>query len=225
MTYQLNHLLHWETSAPLSQEPVPIELEEHSISLLNTLALRAMTDQIIFATFDGVVFAPSPQAQSDHTDPAAALRVTPSSTIYTPISFRELMNCATAVIQSLNRRSMQRRSTLSWITGYTSIRASIALLYCLASLKLSASDTNDRDAHFCEDHIDIGMEVLSVVSRQFSIMQEYRSLIATMKSAIKENVYNVADRDFRRQRMLDASDMIGPSNIYLLTKKVIDLLS
>lgn len=222
LSYHLNHLLHWETSAPVTSEPFPVELEEHSNSLLNTLALRAMTDQII---------TPSIKSTTNHATPisrdASASSYAPSTNgNYEPIQVGELMECAQAVIRSLNRRSMQRRSTLSWITGYTSIRASVALLYCLARSKSNRalcilSDANVRD---CEEHVDIGMEVMSVVSRQFPIMQEYRSLISSLKLSINEVFYDPGSRMRRVEQLMEAAVKIGPNNIFLLTKKTIELV-
>ena len=121
---------------------------------------------------------------------------------------------------------MQRRSTLSWITGYTSIRGSVALLYCLARGKSSQvmcvlSDANVRE---CEEHIDIGMEIMSVVSRQFPIMQDYRSLVGGLRSMVKETFYDSGARARRVQEMTTAAAMIGPSNIHSIVKKTIDLV-
>jgi len=183
-----------------------------------------MTDQIIFAKSDTILLdRTSPLA----TDPGTVSSNTPvdgSAISPVPINPRELMSCAKAVIQCLNRRSMQRRSTLSWITGYTAIRACTALIYCLASSKTySGHDLLDEiEIQSCGDYVDTGMDVLSVVSRQFPIMQEYRNLIANLKSAIRESFPESNARMRRANQLMEDAVVVGPNNIYALIRLIVE---
>lgn len=117
-SHRLNHLLNWETNSPIPN-PYPLEQEQHSISLLNTLSLIALTDQIIFTKNTAAIAnetVSSPKFHNTFTDRSF-------------VQLSEVVSCSKAVIRSLNRRSMQRRSTLSWITGFTAIRACLVLDY------------------------------------------------------------------------------------------------
>ncbi|KFY81184.1 hypothetical protein V499_00010 [Pseudogymnoascus sp. VKM F-103] len=95
-SYHLSYLLHWKTSAPTYPDLYPIHQEEHLTSLYNTLCLRALTYSVLYPSLRGLDGA-------QDTD-----------------SWRLGMSQRSqAVIRSLNRAGMKRRSTLSWITAYS----------------------------------------------------------------------------------------------------------
>jgi hypothetical protein len=135
------------------------------------------------------------------------------------------MSCALAVIKSLTRKSMQGRSTLSWITGYTALRACMALLYCITSSRRQATlkILDSSELQECEKYLDLGMEILSVVSRQFPIMMEYRSFCSNLRSFINEqNTNNV--KQAKIQWFSEMALTIGPSSIYNLAMLILKLL-
>jgi hypothetical protein len=121
---------------------------------------------------------------------------------------------------------MQRRSTLSWITGYTAIRASVALLYCVASSRVNQTlrILSEPDIRACEEYVETGMDVLSVVSRQFPIMQNYRSFIGDLRTLIHEFTLESGSLLPQTHRIMESASMIGPNNIYLLVKQIVESL-
>ena len=76
----------------------------------------------------------------------------------------------------------------------------------------------------CGDYIDTGMDVLSVVSRQFPIMEEYRNLIANLKAAVRETFSDSDARLRRASQVMEESVVVGPNNIYALVHLIVENL-
>lgn len=209
-SHHLNHLLNWETNSPILN-PYSLEQEQHSISILNTLSLIALTDQIIFTNNTAPISnetVSSPKFYNTFTDRSF-------------VQLSEVVSCSQAVIRSLNRRSMQRRSTLSWITDFTAIRACLGLLCCLhcSRLNLCPTQLNDSEVQECENLIDIAIEILSVVSGQFPVMRDYRRLILNLRSSTAP-----PSTGTRRARILEDVAFVGPANIYALVIQIAEFL-
>lgn len=213
----LSHLVHWETSAPVLPEHYPMEQEEHMNSLFNSLSLRAMIDQFFFAR---PTYAGSSILNSDANSSAF--------TALPPFGILDFVSCCQSVVSSMNRRSMQKRSTLSWITGYSTIRACFGLLYCLVrnSLKLDQQLLDNEEIQKCQSCIEIGMDVLSVVSRQFPVMLEYNNLISSIRICLKNGIqaagFNSGNEP--QHQLMSIIRFVGPDGIYSMAEQIVELL-
>ena len=137
----LSHLLHWRTSTPKPSSTNLLDAYSYLTSLYHTMMLRISIDQIARSHKSGLLVS---QPEYHEVNVSILRRWTKASDYALEQMKRlELIETCRAVIQSLNRASMKKRSFLSWITGYSALSAALVILYHLSVSHLADCDPNN----------------------------------------------------------------------------------